>query len=69
MKIQISSVKCGGYKVEKWCNNKWKYWLPKPSIDCRGDEYYDYYKTVKSAKNAAIKEKTLENSEKYIYNI
>jgi hypothetical protein len=69
MKIRISSVNCGGYKVEKWHINKWKYWLPKPSIDCRGDEYYDYYKTVKSAKNAAIKAKKLETSEKYIYDI
>lgn len=57
MKIKIHKENENGYVVYRKVGSKWRFWLPEEQVDCRGDRYYDYYKTAKAAEKAARKEK------------
>lgn len=58
MKIKISKVSNAfGWEVYRKVGKKWKYWLPEPEINCRGDEWYPYFTTAKMAEKAARKAK------------
>jgi len=63
MKIRIHKEN-EGYSVLRQINGHWLHWLPEPWIDQRGDEVYDYYRTVTMAKKAAIKAKAEEEKDK-----
>lgn len=57
IKIKIHHEEDGGFSVKRMVGKHWKHWLPTPSFDPRGDEYYEYFKTMKAAEKAARAEK------------
>lgn len=72
MKIKIVPQEVGGFSVERLdAKGEWQHWLPEATIDPRGDEYYEYFKTFKGAVSAAKKEKAREEelNQEYIMEI
>lgn len=57
MEIKIHKEEDGGYSVYRKEGKRWKYWLPESDIDCRGDEFYNFFRSAKAAENAARRAK------------